>query len=141
MKNGIFGTIWRIFHLFFSNGSTTGNGAADRTPFDEEEWDDGHVDPLVDNGEPGIKVRALYDYEAAEDDELDFKAGNWYLQWSNSSQDWDWKSIETLKKKWFFLFERMSILFLIEVENLIENLCKNPVNISKEKKYRSSVKY
>ncbi len=50
----------------------TGN---DRTPFDEEEWDDGHVDPLVDNGEPGVKVRALYDYEAAEEDELDFKAG------------------------------------------------------------------
>ena len=47
----------------------------DRTPFDEEEWDDGHIDPLVDNGEPGIKVRALYDYEAAEADELDFKAG------------------------------------------------------------------
>jgi len=58
-----------------SNGSTSG-GAADRTPFDEEEWDDGHIDPLVDNGEPGIKVRALYDYEAAEEDELDFKAGD-----------------------------------------------------------------
>ena len=97
------------FHLFFSNGSTTGNGAADRTPFDEEEWDDGHVDPLVDNGEPGIKVRALYDYEAAEDDELDFKAGNWY-------SDPNLVKIEILlrlwKKKWFFLFERMSILFL-----------------------------
>ena len=58
--------------LLFSNGSPSG---ADRTPFDEEEWDDGHIDPLVDNGEPGIKVRALYDYEAAEEDELDFKAG------------------------------------------------------------------
>jgi len=58
-----------------SNGSTSG-GVADRTPFDEEEWDDGHIDPLVDNGEPGIKVRALYDYEAAEEDELDFKAGD-----------------------------------------------------------------
>jgi len=56
-----------------SNGSPSG---ADRTPFDEEEWDDGHIDPLVDNGEPGIKVRALYDYEAAEEDELDFKAGD-----------------------------------------------------------------
>ena len=58
--------------LLCSNGSPSG---ADRTPFDEEEWDDGHIDPLVDNGEPGIKVRALYDYEAAEEDELDFKAG------------------------------------------------------------------
>ena len=67
--------LYKIFNiLLFSNGSTSG-GAADRTPFDEEEWDDGHIDPLVDNGEPGIKVRALYDYEAAEEDELDFKAG------------------------------------------------------------------
>ena len=46
--------------------------------FEEEEWDDRDSDPLVDNGEPGVKVRALYDYEAAESDELDFKAGKYY---------------------------------------------------------------
>ena len=76
------------FILFFSsNGSTSvggggGNGSAgggegvggdSGAHIDEEEWD--NIDPLVDNGEPGVKVRALYDYEAAEEDELDFKAG------------------------------------------------------------------
>jgi len=66
-----------------SGYSTQGdsNGLRDResNPFDdgdgEEEWDDGMA-VLVDNGEPGIAVRALYDYEAAEPDELTFKSGD-----------------------------------------------------------------
>ena len=54
------------------------NGRPEENPFsdDQEDWDDYPSDALVDNGEPGVQVRALYDYEGAEADELTFKQGN-----------------------------------------------------------------
>lgn len=53
-----------------------GTGKSDANPFEEEEWDEGDSESvLVDNGEPGVPVKALYDYEGAESDELTFKQG------------------------------------------------------------------
>jgi len=61
----------------FNTSHVDSNGVKDANPFDDEseEWDDGGAYALVDNGEPGVPVRALYDYEAAEQDELSFKSG------------------------------------------------------------------
>ncbi|XP_032685419.1 protein kinase C and casein kinase substrate in neurons protein 1 isoform X4 [Odontomachus brunneus] len=52
------------------------NAKQESNPFEEEEWDEDGGEPLVDNGEPGVPVRALYDYEGAEADELTFKQGD-----------------------------------------------------------------
>lgn len=59
--------------------TTNTNGrAGEANPFEEdhEDWDEESNDALVDNGEPGVPVRALYDYDGAEADELSFKQGD-----------------------------------------------------------------
>ena len=67
-----------IFCIFNSNGASNSQ-TPDSNPFEEEEWDEeegvGPDGALVDNGEPGVPVKALYDYEGAEADELSFKQG------------------------------------------------------------------
>ncbi|XP_026318039.1 protein kinase C and casein kinase substrate in neurons protein 1 isoform X4 [Hyposmocoma kahamanoa] len=45
-------------------------------PFEEDEWDEESGGPLTDTGEPGVPVRALYDYTGAESDELSFRQGD-----------------------------------------------------------------
>ena len=63
------------FHLcvvliLCSNGTRS-----EANPFEEEEWDEEGGEALVDTGEPGIPVKALYDYDGAESDELSFRQG------------------------------------------------------------------
>ena len=58
-----------------SSGGNNSRSGPEANPFEEEEWDEYPNDALVDNGEPGVPVKALYDYEGAEMDELSFKKG------------------------------------------------------------------
>jgi hypothetical protein len=51
-------------------------GAKQDNPFEEDEWDEESAGALTDSGEPGLPVRALYDYTGAESDELSFRQGD-----------------------------------------------------------------
>ncbi|XP_049697570.1 protein kinase C and casein kinase substrate in neurons protein 1 isoform X4 [Helicoverpa armigera] len=52
------------------------SGKGQENPFDEDEWDEESAGALTDTGEPGVPVRALYDYTGAESDELSFRQGD-----------------------------------------------------------------
>jgi len=54
----------------------TNGTRSEANPFEEEEWDEEGGEALVDTGEPGIPVKALYDYDGAESDELSFRQGD-----------------------------------------------------------------
>jgi hypothetical protein len=56
--------------VIYRNGTRS-----EANPFEEEEWDEEGGEALVDTGEPGVPVKALYDYEGAESDELSFRQG------------------------------------------------------------------
>lgn len=58
------------FIILYRNGTRS-----DANPFEEEEWDEEGGEALVDTGEPGVPVKALYDYVGAESDELSFSQG------------------------------------------------------------------
>lgn len=79
-------------------------GKIDSTPFDDdqEEWDDDTNDILVDNGEPGVPVRALYDYDGAESDELSFKQGKFSYQFSGQVEI-AWSQMISLVQNLFYL--------------------------------------
>lgn len=66
--------------LLIPPSSCFSNGVKDANPFDDEseEWDDAGYE-LTDDGKAGEPVKALYDYEAAEPDELTFKTGQGLL--------------------------------------------------------------
>ncbi|XP_049878291.1 protein kinase C and casein kinase substrate in neurons protein 2 isoform X2 [Pectinophora gossypiella] len=56
--------------------SAAGKTAGQDNPFEEDEWDEESGGALTDTGEPGVPVRALYDYTGAESDELSFRQGD-----------------------------------------------------------------
>lgn len=77
--------------IFKCRNGTTKSEANPFEEGDDGEWDEGDGDNvLVDNGEPGVPVKALYDYDGAESDELTFKQG---MQIDGNSKNLKKKSV------------------------------------------------
>lgn len=110
---------------FYRNGTTK----SDANPFeegDDGEWDEGDGENiLVDNGEPGVPVKALYDYDGAESDELTFKQGK------NETKCNINPLVETIwKKKWFnfyIIFQSGEVFEKLEDEDE-QGWCKGRKN-------------
>ncbi|KAI0208394.1 Protein kinase C and casein kinase substrate in neurons protein 1 [Lamellibrachia satsuma] len=52
-----------------------------QNPFgdDDDHWDN-YDNPMIDDGGDGVPIRALYDYEGEEEDELSFKVGDVFVK-------------------------------------------------------------
>ncbi|XP_023229361.1 protein kinase C and casein kinase substrate in neurons protein 2-like isoform X7 [Centruroides sculpturatus] len=60
-----------------NRSSAISSNGQEQNPFeDQEDWEEYQNDALVDTGEPGVPVKALYDYIGTEADELSFKQGD-----------------------------------------------------------------
>ncbi|CAG0923201.1 unnamed protein product [Notodromas monacha] len=83
-KNDGRGTNGKFSNPLLNSNQKQAKNAANKRPsgikvspvFEDEEWEEpGDEDGVSDNGEDGVPVKALYDYDGVEKDELTFKTG------------------------------------------------------------------